>query len=73
MINFESTKIRRIKFPEHNQMSLLDCLNAWVEKVNHGGLYEVSDQFYLFTCTVKLIVRSVQNYNLTVICVPVKI
>ena len=36
------------KFSEHNPMSLFDYTNAWVEKVNRGGLYEVSDQFYLF-------------------------
>ena len=36
------------KLSEHNPMSLFDYTNAWVEKVNRGGLYEVSDQFYLF-------------------------
>ena len=54
------------KFPEHNPMSLFDYTNAWVEKVNRGGLYEVSDQFYLFIHTVELVVRRVLNYNLIV-------
>ena len=53
-------------FPEHNPMSLFDYTNAWVEKVNRGGLYEVSDQFYLFIRTVELGVRRVLNYNLIV-------
>ena len=47
-------------------MSLFDYTNAWVDKVNRGGLYEVSDQFYLFIRTVELIVRRVLNYNLIV-------
>ena len=47
-------------------MSLFDYTNAWVEKVNRGGLYEVSDQFYLFIRTVELVVRRVLNYNLIV-------
>ena len=54
------------KFSEHNPMSLFDYTNAWVEKVNRGGLYEVSDQFYLFIRTVELVVRRVLNYNLIV-------
>lgn len=37
-----------------------------VRKVNRGVLYEVSDQFYLFICTVELVVRKVHNYNLIV-------
>ena len=37
-----------------------------VGKVNRGVLYEVSDQFYLFICTVELVVRKVHNYNLIV-------
>ena len=37
-----------------------------VRKVNCGVLYEVSDQFYLFICTVELVVRKVHNYNLIV-------
>ena len=38
-----------------------------MEKVNRcGGLYEVSDQFYLFIRTVELVVRRVLNYNLIV-------
>ena len=45
-------------------MSLFDCTNAWVEKVNRGGaLYEVSDQFHLFIRTVELVDRRVLNYN----------
>ena len=47
-------------------MSLFDYTNAWVEKVNRGGLYEVSNQFYLFIRTVELVVRRVLNYNLIV-------
>ena len=45
-------------------MSLFDKANAWVEKVNLGGLYEVSDQFYLFIHTIELVVRTLLNYNL---------
>ena len=37
-----------------------------VGKVSRGVLYEVSDQFYLFICTVELVVRKVHNYNLIV-------
>ena len=54
------------EFSEHNPMSLFDNTKAWVEKVNHSGLYQVSDQFYLFICTVELVVRGVSNYNLIV-------
>ena len=54
------------KFPKNNSMRLFDCTNPWVEKVNCGGLYEVSDQFYLFIRTVELVVRRVLNYNLIV-------
>ena len=54
------------KFPEHNSMSLFDYTNTWVEKINHGGLHEVSGKFYLFINTVELVVRSVLNYNLIV-------
>ena len=49
--------VAKRKFPEHNPISLLDYTNAWTEKVNRGGLYEVSDQFYLFICTIELVVR----------------
>ena len=54
------------KFPEHNPMSLFDYTNAWVGKINRGGLYDVLDQFYLFIRTVELLVRRVLNYNLIV-------
>ena len=47
------------KFQEHNPMSLFDYMHAWAEKVNRGGLYDVSDQIYLFICTVELVVRRV--------------
>ena len=52
-----SVWVAKRKFPEHNPISLHDYTNAWAEKVNRGGLYEVSDQFYLFICTVELVVR----------------
>ena len=45
-------------------MSLFDKANAWVEKVNLGGLYEFLDQFYLFIHTIELVVRTLLNYNL---------
>ena len=48
------------EFPEHNPTSLFDYTNAWVEKVNRGGLYEVSDQL----ARSKLVARRVLNYNL---------
>ena len=51
---------------KHNPVSLFDYTNAWVEKVNRGGLYEVSEQFNLFIRTVKLVVRRALNYNLIV-------
>ena len=53
-------------FPEHNPVSLFDYTNTWVEKVNRGGLYEVSGQLYLFIGTVELVVSRVLNYNLIV-------
>ena len=54
------------KFPEHNPMSFFDYTNAWVWKINRGGLYDVSDQFYLFIRAVELVVRRVLNCNLIV-------
>ena len=47
-------------------MSFFDYTNAWVEKLDCGGLYEVPDQFCLFIRTVELVVRRVLNYNLIV-------
>ena len=47
-------------------MSFFDYTNAWVEKLNCDGLYEVSDQFCLFIRTVELVVRRMLNYNLIV-------
>ena len=52
------------KFSEHNPMSLFDYTIAWVEKENRGGLYEESDQFHLFICTVELVARRMLNYSL---------
>ena len=43
-----SVRGANVKLSEHKPMSLFDYTNAWVEKVNRGGLYEVPDQFYLF-------------------------
>ena len=43
---------------------LMEYTKEWVEKINRGGLFEVTDSFYLFVKELELIGRTILNISL---------
>ena len=49
----------------NDNTSHLEYTKAWVDSVNHEGLFLVNDNFYLFIKTIKQLARQVLNLNTT--------
>ena len=46
---------------EQESLSLLDYTNEWIEKINRGGLFLVTDNFYRLIIRIEITVRTVLN------------